>query len=188
MARPLLIDFLVLCTLSYPEEMAVRLFTWMILMESCSSISTYLTDLRVTPLVKLWTSNGTSPKLRRTCANTASTFRISGIGLIRWDFPASITPAEITGKTRTEIRDLARNKGLVPAGELDSAGNPRKWKDPVTGKERLRLDRGHTDPQTGLPYNDPKARVDHVHAYEPNGQTKIRDPIDNNAHFPTTGE
>jgi hypothetical protein len=50
------------------------------------------------------------------------------------------------------------------------------------------LDRGHADPQTGLPYNDPKARVDHVHAYEPDGQTKIRDPIDNNPHFPTTGE
>ena len=35
--------------------------------------------------------------------------------------------------------------------------------DPVTGKERLRLDPGHVDPNTGLPYNLPNARVDHVH-------------------------
>ena len=103
-------------------------------------------------------------------------------------YSPTITAAEITGKTRTEIRELAGNKGLVPVGQPDSTDNPRKWKDPVTGQERLRLDRGHVDPQTGLPYNDPKARVDHVHAYEPDGQTKIRDPIDNNPHFPTTGE
>ncbi|VAX11594.1 Rhs family protein, partial [hydrothermal vent metagenome] len=100
----------------------------------------------------------------------------------------SISAAEITGKTRREIRELASSKGLVAHGLPDSTGNPRKWKDPVTGEQRLRLDRGHVDPNTGLPYNDPKARVDHVHAYEPDGNTKVRDPIDNNPHFPTTGE
>lgn len=98
-----------------------------------------------------------------------------------------ITAAEVTGKTRSEIRQLAQDKGLVPFGQQDENGLPRKWKDPVTGKQRLRLDRGHIDKTTGQPYDDPKAAVDHVHAYEANGLSKVRSPIDNNPHFPTTG-
>jgi hypothetical protein len=96
---------------------------------------------------------------------------------------------ELTGATRSEIRNLANAKGLVPFGQPDPVtGLPRKWKDPVTGQQRLRLDRGHIDLTTGLPYSDPKAAVDHVHGYLPDGATKVRHPLDNNPHFPTTGE
>ena len=40
--------------------------------------------------------------------------------------------------------------------------------------------------QTGLPGNDPKAAVDHVYGYEPDG-TKIFTPADGNPPFSTTG-
>ncbi|QTD89792.1 RHS repeat-associated core domain-containing protein [Burkholderia anthina] len=101
--------------------------------------------------------------------------------------PSTITAADITNKTRTEIRALAKSKDLVLA-KSDATGSPIKWKCPCTGKERLRLDRGHTDPSTGLPYDDPKAAVDHVHAYDPTGKIKVVSPDDGNPHFPTTGE
>jgi len=52
----------------------------------------------------------------------------------------------------------------------------------VTGKERLRIDPGHIDKQTGLPYNDPQAAAPHVHAYECDGSTKVRDRT-GNAHI-----
>jgi hypothetical protein len=95
----------------------------------------------------------------------------------------SIEAIDLVGKTRTQIRRMAKERGLVP-----HATKPDKWLDPVTGKERLRIDAGHIDKQTGLPYNDPKAASPHVHAYEPNGKTKIRDPFDNNPHFPVRSE
>ncbi|MDN7670003.1 RHS repeat-associated core domain-containing protein [Burkholderia vietnamiensis] len=101
--------------------------------------------------------------------------------------PPTITAADISDKTRTEIRGLANLKGLIPA-KTDATGAPIKWKCPCTGKERLRLDRGHVDPKTGLPYDDPKAAVDHVHAYDPTGKVKVVSPDDGNPHFPTTGE
>jgi len=101
--------------------------------------------------------------------------------------PSTITASEITDKTRSEIRALATAKGLTPTGQPDSSGLPRKWKCPCTGNQRLRLDRGHIDQQTGLPYNDPKAAVDHVQAYQPDGITKVVSPVDGNAHFPTKG-
>jgi hypothetical protein len=91
-----------------------------------------------------------------------------------------ITAADLKGKTTTEIRKLATEKGLLPhASKLD------KWMDPVTGKERLRIDAGHVDKTTGLPYADPKAAIPHHHGYEPDGITKIVDPSDGNPHFPT---
>ncbi|MEC4723586.1 RHS repeat-associated core domain-containing protein, partial [Noviherbaspirillum sp. CPCC 100848] len=101
--------------------------------------------------------------------------------------PPTITAPEITGKTRTEICDLAKQKGLIPK-KNDATGAPIKWHCPCTGKERLRLDRGHIDAKTGLPYNDPKAAVDHVHGYDPTGKVKIVSPNDGNPHFPTKGE
>jgi hypothetical protein len=53
---------------------------------------------------------------------------------------------------------LADDRGLVPFGQADLAdGLVRNWKDPVTGNERLRFDRGHIDKQTGLPYKEPRA-------------------------------
>ncbi len=101
----------------------------------------------------------------------------------------TIAASDLIGASRSEIRRLAEAKGLLPSGDPDPVtGLLRKWKDPVTGRQRLRLDRGHTDPVTGLPYFDPKAAVDHAHGYLPNGTTKVRHPLDNNPHFPTTGE
>lgn len=98
-----------------------------------------------------------------------------------------IQPAELIGKTRTQIRDLAKLKGLKPVGHPDASdGQTRKWVDPVTGKERLRLDRGHIDPTTGKPYNNPNAAADHVHGYNVNGGA-IVDPVTNDPHFPTMG-
>lgn len=92
-----------------------------------------------------------------------------------------ITPGDLKGKTPEEIRQLGGDLGLVP-----HPTRPDKWLDPVTGKERLRLDPGHTDKQTGKPYDDPKANVPHSHGYEPDGKTKIVDPDDGNPHFPTS--
>jgi RHS repeat-associated protein len=100
-------------------------------------------------------------------------------------FQSDITAGDLTGKTRDQVRDLAKDKGLVPKGDVTSPDYPRKWVDPVTGKERIRLDRGHTDPTTGQPYNDPKAAADHVHGYDPQGNP-IK--VDGNKHIPTTGD
>ena len=91
-----------------------------------------------------------------------------------------LTAGELKGKNATQIRALAKAKRLVP-----HATKPDKWMDPVTGKERLRLDPGHVDKNTGLPYSDPKAAVPHHHGYEPDGIIKIVDPVDGNPHFPT---
>jgi hypothetical protein len=76
---------------------------------------------------------------------------------------------------------------LVPFGQTDPAdGLVRKWKDPVTGSERL--DRGHIDKKTGLPYNEPRAAGDHCHLYGVWG-TKIGDPTaGGDFQFPTVGE
>jgi hypothetical protein len=92
----------------------------------------------------------------------------------------SITAGDLKGKTVAQIRELARAKGL-----LAHPTKTDKWLDPVTGKERLRMDPGHIDKATGLPYNDPKAAVAHHHGYEADGKTKIVDPDDGNPHFPT---
>jgi hypothetical protein len=97
-----------------------------------------------------------------------------------------ITEDELTGKTWSQIRELARNKGLLPAGDTSAPDYPRRWKDPVSGRERLRLDRGHVDPATGQPYNNPNAASDHVHGYEPDGKTRIT--VSGDPHIPTTGD
>jgi hypothetical protein len=56
---------------------------------------------------------------------------------------------------------------------------------PVTNERRLRLDIGHVDSETGQPFDLPNAAVDHVHAYDVDGN-----PIEVNGdeHIPTTGE
>jgi RHS repeat-associated protein len=92
----------------------------------------------------------------------------------------------LEGKSRGDIKNLADDLGLKPAGNKDDKDYPRKWKDPATGKERIRLDRGHTDPKTGQPYDDPNAAVDHGHGYTPEG--KPMTDSTGNKHFPTTGE
>jgi hypothetical protein len=95
----------------------------------------------------------------------------------------TITGDELKGKTRAEIKDLAKKKGLEAAGDMASPDYPRKWKDPVTGKQRIRLDHGHIDPDTGKPYDNRNAAVDHVHGYEPDGVTKIT--VNGDPHIPT---
>ena len=63
-------------------------------------------------------------------------------------------------------------------------GEPRIWDDPVTGKQALRLDRGHRDPFTGEPYGNPDAAVDHSHAF--NDGARVRD-AEGESHFPIKG-
>lgn len=94
------------------------------------------------------------------------------------DAPTSptIVPGDLTGKTQEEIEQLAKDKGLVPDPK-----KPLKWRDPVTGKERLRIDPGHIDTKTGKPYDDPNAAGPHVHGY--NGKIPVVDPT-GNPHFP----
>ena len=86
---------------------------------------------------------------------------------------------DLRGKSRDELEQLARDKGLV-----QDPKRPNKWRDPITGDERMRIDPGHVDPRTGLPYNNPRAAQPHVHGYDDNG-SKIRDPqAGNDPHFP----
>jgi hypothetical protein len=96
-----------------------------------------------------------------------------------------ILPEELAGQTRTQIRDLAVDKGLVPKGDPLHPGYPRRWNDPVTNERRLRLDRGHVESETGQPFFLPNAAVDHVHAYDIDGNPII---INEDNHIPTTGE
>jgi hypothetical protein len=97
----------------------------------------------------------------------------------------TITADDLAMKTRSQIRDLAKAKGLKPGGDTAHPDYPRKFNDPVTGEERIRLDRGHVDPKTGKPYNNPKAAADHVHGYDEKG-AKIKHAGD--PHIPTKGE
>jgi hypothetical protein len=96
-----------------------------------------------------------------------------------------ILSEELAGQTRSQIRDLAVAKGLVPKGDPLHPDYPRKWSDPVTNERRLRLDRGHIDTETGQPYDIENAAVDHLHGYDING-----DPIEvhGDNHIPTKGE
>lgn len=97
-----------------------------------------------------------------------------------------LSTEELTNKSRTEIRIMAKEKGLVPTGDKNDPEYPRKWKDPKTGEKRLRLDRGHVD-SNGNPYNNPAtAGVDHVHGYDQEGNP-IRN-YDGDKHFPTNGD
>jgi hypothetical protein len=92
---------------------------------------------------------------------------------------SGLGPDDLRGKSRDELEQLARDKGLV-----QDSKRPNKWRDPVTGDERLRIDPGHVDPRTGLPYNNPRAAQPHVHVYGDHG-IKIRDPqAGDDPHFP----
>jgi RHS repeat-associated protein len=91
-----------------------------------------------------------------------------------------ITADDLRGKTKEELEQLAKDKGLVP-----DPNKPGRWRDPVTGKERMRIDPGHFDKQTGKPFDDPNAAVDHAHGYGPDGKQPVADPLnDGNKHFP----
>jgi hypothetical protein len=94
-----------------------------------------------------------------------------------------IRASDLQDKSRVDISALAERLGLRPYGQRDADGEPRKWKDPDTGQQRLRIDEGHVDKTTGEPYNDLKAAVAHAHGYSRDGR-RIVDPEDGNAHFP----
>jgi hypothetical protein len=92
-----------------------------------------------------------------------------------------IKPDDLKGKTKEEIEQTAKEKGLK-----EDPNRPGKYKDPVTGKERIRIDPGHVDPTTGKPYDNPNAAGPHVHGYPPEGPGggKIVDPETGDPHFP----
>ena len=81
---------------------------------------------------------------------------------------------------------MAEDKGLVRDPK-----KPNRWRDPETNKERLRVDPGHIDSETGKPYDDPRAAKPHVHGYDKAGN-RIIDPstsrynlrFPDNPHFP----
>jgi RHS repeat-associated protein len=89
-----------------------------------------------------------------------------------------ITPGDLSGKSEQEIREMANDRGLKP-----DPNKPNKFRDPVTGKERVRIDPGHVDRKTGKPYDNPNAAKPHVHGYKPDG-TKVVDPKNKDPHFP----
>ena len=94
----------------------------------------------------------------------------------------SFGSSDLTGKTAAQIRSLAAGLGFLAFGIPDSQGNYRKFKDPATGQQRIRIDDGHVDPTTGQPYNDPNAAGPHAHGYDNQGN-KIVDE-NGNPHFP----
>jgi uncharacterized protein YukE len=96
---------------------------------------------------------------------------------------SELTPEDLVNRTPEELRNLARDKGFEPHGQPDADGNLRKFRDPGTKRPRLRIDKGHVDPTTGLPYNDPRAAVPHVHGYDSDAKP-IVDPKSGNKHFP----
>jgi len=95
-----------------------------------------------------------------------------------------ITPEELTGKTPSEIRKMANDKGFKPFGDASRSDYPRKWKDPISNERRLRLDPAHYE--NGKPYDIPEAARPHVHGYDELGQP-IRS-TSGNAHFPLASE
>lgn len=88
----------------------------------------------------------------------------------------TLKPDDLKGKTRDQIRDLAKALGFKPHPNNDPNDPKKKEKflDPVNNKQRIRIDPGHKDPDTGKPYDDPKAAQDHVHGYEDDGKTSSR--------------
>jgi RHS repeat-associated protein len=90
-----------------------------------------------------------------------------------------VTPEDLRGKTIEELEKIQKDKGLV-----QDSNTPNKWRDPVTGKQRIRIDSGHVDPETGKPYENPRANVPHADGYDQDGG-KVRDPqAENDPHFP----
>jgi hypothetical protein len=78
----------------------------------------------------------------------------------------------------------AAHKRLKPegGGRVDEEGKETKYLDPVTGKQRVRIDGGHVDKETGEPVDPPSAAAPHVHGYDKSGK-KIRDET-GDPHFP----
>jgi hypothetical protein len=115
----------------------------------------------------------------------ASTYTYGKIfGIVDSSSP-TITPEELTGRTPSEIRKMANDKGLRPSGDVLNPNYPRKWKDPISNQERLRIDPGHID-KRGMSYRIPEAAKPHVHGYNEVG-IHIKDAF-GNSHFPLVAE
>jgi len=84
-----------------------------------------------------------------------------------------LTPEELSGKCESDLEQLAKDKGLVQDPLF-----PNKWRDPVTGKQRLRIEPGHDG------FDKASARNPHVHGYDPKGG-RLLDPTTGDHHFPT---
>ena len=79
--------------------------------------------------------------------------------MVQTDPPQSpeLAPAELIGRTHEDVQRLAREKGL-----MEDNRRPNRYLDPLTGRERLRIDAGHppagpragriVDPETGDPH------------------------------------
>lgn len=91
-------------------------------------------------------------------------------------------PVELTTGEARRLAQMLEHLADFGDGPARVEAEPRRWGDPG-GNERMRIDLGHVDPKTEMPYKDPKAAVPHVHAFEPDGTTKIVDE-DGNSHFP----
>ena len=94
-----------------------------------------------------------------------------------------VTAADLTDTTAQGLRDLAAERGYEPFGQQDAEGLYRKFRYPGTKQQALRIDQGHVDPDTGLPYDNPNAAVPHGHGYDFSG-APVRDPETGDPHFP----
>ena len=86
---------------------------------------------------------------------------------------------ELTGRTAAGIRKLAKDKGLNPDTNM-----PDKWMDPINpDRQRLLLhEEGHKD-KFGQPFRLKEAAKPHVHGFESDGKTSVRD-TNGSRHFP----
>ncbi len=89
-----------------------------------------------------------------------------------------INPADIAGKTPSEIDAIARAAGLIPKGKNPAEGRG-SYIDPVTGNQRILI---HTNPKTG----DAHAHVNNPaeERLDINGNVVDNDAPD--AHLPLT--
>ena len=88
-----------------------------------------------------------------------------------------ITHTDLTDKTKDEAIQFAKDKGLVQHEKY-----PPNWMDPVTEKERLRIDDAHIVKTTGKLHRG-TAGVPHLHGFTVDGE-KIVNPNTGDTHFP----
>lgn len=94
-----------------------------------------------------------------------------------------VTAADLTDTTVQGLRDLAAERGYDPFGQRDADGLYRRFRYPGTKQQALRIDQGHVDPDTDLPYDNPNAAVLHGHGSDFSG-APVRDPETGDPHFP----
>jgi hypothetical protein len=85
----------------------------------------------------------------------------------------------------THRRSPFGNQRIIPSLILGYARGLKKgiWYDPVTEKERLRIEDGHRDKETGKPYDNKNAAVPHVQGYIDGRKSPILDPVSKQSLF-----